>query len=254
MGFSPNVQTRQQGSQATPLANDLLSMIQGQLDQGSFGAGFGPLQQNAGTAIQQFMNSGGANIRDVGPAGADFEQMVKSLEAVQNRRVGQQASDLREQAGAAGTRYGSTLGTAEGRFRGAAQDDFNVQLGQLAMALDQARRQDTQMGINRDVAQNQLNLGAIGQMFGMGSQAINPAFQLASQGILPEHLLVSPGMGSQLLSGGMNFAGAMMPTLGQFLGNRQQPGAQMPGGLGTMPNLQQQFGQLPQFNWNWMGQ
>ena len=253
MGMGPRVQTREQRSQATPLADDVLRMIRGQLASGRAGSGFSPLQQQAGTAIQQYINSGGINampvVRDIGPAGADFGRMVSALETVQNRRVDEQAANLREQAGAAGTRYGTTLGAAEGAFRRDAQADFNVTLEQLAVALDEARRADETLGIQRDLSLGQLQqsaeqfnqqrmLEAITTMFGMGQQNMAPIFALAQMGILPEHLMVSPGVGSQILSGIMSGASAMLPVAGQFLLNRRQQtpsqGTPIPYGSGAL--------------------
>jgi hypothetical protein len=232
MSFKPNVQTRAQNSQASPLANDVLKMIQGQISGGTMGGGFSPLERQAGTAIQQVVNSGMSNtvpvVRDIGPAGANFGKMIADLEAVHGRNVNRGAADMREQAGIAGTRYGSTLATGEGRFRAGANQDFNVQAGQMAMALDEARRADTQVGIQRDVAAGQLAQGqqdellrSIMAMFQMGQGAMAPIFQMAGAGILPEHLMVSPGMGPQLLSGLMQLAGVMAPVAGQWMQNRR---------------------------------
>lgn len=211
MGMKPTTQTREQKSQASPLADDLLKMIQGQISGGTFGQGLGSMTQGAGTAIQQLVNSGLSNttpvVRDVGPAGADFGKMVAALEAVQNRRTGEQAANIREQAGAAGARYGTTLGAAESGFRRDTEQDFNVQLGNLAMGLDEARRADTALGVQRDVAQNQLvqqqqaqMLQSIMSMFGMGQANEAAGLGLAGQGILPEHLLVQQALGPQLLT------------------------------------------------------
>ena len=53
----PRIDKVERTSQATPLAEDFLKFLQGQLSEGAFGIGVGPLQREAGTAIQQFVTS-----------------------------------------------------------------------------------------------------------------------------------------------------------------------------------------------------
>ena len=53
----PRVDQVQPASQATPLAEDFLKILQGQLSSGAFGTGVGPLQREAGTALRQFITA-----------------------------------------------------------------------------------------------------------------------------------------------------------------------------------------------------
>ena len=56
--IKPTIESRQPESQASPLAGDVLDQLRRQIIGGQFGEGFGP-QREAGTAIRQFVNSGG---------------------------------------------------------------------------------------------------------------------------------------------------------------------------------------------------
>lgn len=254
MSMGPKVKRVRQRSQATPLAEDLLARIQGQLDQGTFGQGFGGLDSEAGTAIRQFMARGGANlpaIRDVSGPGVNFGEMIDALETVQNRNVNRNAADLREQFGAAGTRYGTTAQQGEGRFRAEAAQDWNVQLGQLAMALDNMRRADETLGVNRDVAAanfalqggNQ-ELQSIMQMFSMGQANLAPLFQLAAMGILPDEIIAQPGAGAQIMAALPNFLSATLPTIGRAAGWGQ---SSVPGVPGQSMVYDPNIGRMPDF-------
>lgn len=175
--------TRVQGtSQATPLANDILKMLMAQINSGQAGTGFGPLQRDAGTAIQQFVNSGGGQF--------DTTQMFKDMESGHQRRVDQGAGQIREGYSMIGGRMGTGSRGDEADFRANANAEYGARIGE----------------INRQEFGNQQNrlLQAIGAMFNMGTENMAPFFNFASQGIMPETITVgdSPlSAGSGLLAG-----------------------------------------------------
>lgn len=186
----PRIDKVERTSQATPLAEDVLAELQGLLSQGAFGTGVGPLQRESGTAIRQFLASLQQRAGDITGGTSDL------LDAVSNRNaefVNRQATDLREVFGAAGSRFGTQIGRAEGDLRRGAANDFAVTSANTLL-------QDRNLT-------DQLLLGTIAQQFGMGQASIQPFLQLAAMGILPEEVIASPGVGQQLLGGALQ-AGA----------------------------------------------
>ena len=95
--MSQQENTVQPTSQATPFSEDLLKIFEGLLSPGALGAGIPGLHRDSGTAIRQFVNSGGFT-----PA---IEQGVE-------RGIGQ----VREGQGARGTRFGTPDIREEGRI------------------------------------------------------------------------------------------------------------------------------------------
>jgi len=172
----PNIQREEATSQATPLAEDFLKILQGQLSSGAFGTGVGPLQRESGTALRQFIQSlqGGAGGQSEG-----LTALIKGLEG----RTERSAADLREQGGIIGTRFGSSLAQGEGLLR--AEADANIG------ALQEQGRQ--------------FDIGAllqgIQQLFAQGQGNLQPFQQFSALGILPEEIIVSPSTGTQIISG-----------------------------------------------------
>jgi len=95
--MSQQENTVQPTSQATPFSEDLLKIFEGLLSPGALGAGLPGLHRDSGTAIRQFVESGGFT-----PA---IEQGVE-------RGIGQ----VREGQGARGTRFGTPDIREEGRI------------------------------------------------------------------------------------------------------------------------------------------
>jgi len=153
------------GSQATPLAQDILEMLRGQLAEGSFGVGVGPLQQQAGTAASQFVSSGGLE---------QLSPLIKELEKIQNRRVGEATGNLKESFGIAGSRFGTPLATGQAKLVTDLESEFSAGIGQLLLG------------------QRQQQLQGIGLLQGIGQQNIAPFLGLASQGINPDVFTQNP--------------------------------------------------------------
>lgn len=189
----PNIQREEVTSQATPLAEDFLKILQGQLSSGAFGTGVGPLQREAGTALRQFISA------LQGPRGVSegSARLIEGLEASSAARTERSAADLREQGGIVGTRFGSSLAQGEALLR----TESGAALDQLIGGIQETGRQfDT----------NAL-LQAIGQLFGQGEANIGTTERFAGLGILPEEIIVSPGTGAQIITAGTGILDALTP-------------------------------------------
>ncbi len=184
-------------NQATPVAEDFVSVLQGMIDSGSLGQGVGPLQRGAGDAITNFVT---ALERGTTAGGVDpgTSALINALSAESAVSTDRQAKNQREAFGAAGNRFGTSLANSEALLRAESQRGLDATVGQI---LTQRQRQ---------VENNLLN--AIAQMSNQGAQNLNPFLMLAQMGIAPAENVVSPGTGQQLLSGVLNagaqFAGA----------------------------------------------
>lgn len=162
--IQPTTKRVQGQSQATPLANDVLDLLMKQITGGTFGSGFGPLQQQAGTSAQQFVNSGGGQF--------DTSELFKNLGDVFRQNQQQDVAQLRENYGGIGGRLSSGAAGAEADLLAKGNANFGAQLGE----------------ISRQEFGNQQNrlLQGIQSLFQMGTQATQPFFDMASLGILPE--------------------------------------------------------------------
>ena len=226
--MGPKTKRVQPRSQATPLAEDFLRKLQGQLSSDAFGTGVGPLQREAGTAIQQYLRS--LQTRTGSGDTPQTAQLISALQAGSETRANRQAADLREAFGAAGTRFGSSLATGEARLRGDIVTGLDQTIG--AIRVNQSQFDASQL------------MSAIAQLYGMGQGNIAPFLQLAQLGILPEEVLASPGFGQQLLTAGLN-VGA------NYLSGKQgvdlpDTGGGMPGQTSNLPIFQPpQFYPLP---------
>lgn len=178
--MGPKVKTVQQSNIATPVAEDIVRMIQGNLDQGAFDLGSGPQQRRAGTALDSFV----ANLEsrlNAGPSG------MSALEQRAESRTNRQAGDLRESMGDGGNRYSSALGNSEALLRATALEDLNVadieqQKMDMSMLLEGINQIFTHSNRRRE-----MDLGALVSFMQAGT--INP------------ETIVSPGLGQQLISG-----------------------------------------------------
>ncbi len=187
----PKITKVQGESQATPLAEDFLKLLEGQLAEGSFGTGVGPLQREAGTAIRQFITS--LQGQGGGPS-EGLSRLIEGVEAGSKRRTEEGALNQREAFGITGSRFGTSLALGEGRLRAEAGEGLDRTIGGL---LEQGRQFDTTALFQ-----------AIQQLFGQGEANIAPFRQFAGLGILPEEIIASPGFLDQLLSGAISGAAA----------------------------------------------
>lgn len=179
MGMSPTVDRKESKSQATPFAEDFIAKLRGQLSGDAFGTGVGPLQQQAGTAIQQFVSGGGGQF--------DLNKLFGGLEEQFQRETDRGASEIREGFGSLGGRFGTPLAREEGRFRRESLTDFMT-------GIEDMLRQE-------HGSQQDRLLQGIGLMGQLGGQSIEPFMKLAQMGILPDELLVGPSKFSQLTGG-----------------------------------------------------
>ena len=200
----PRIEKVEQTSQATPLAEDFLKILQGQIDEGSFGTGVGPLQRDAGSAIRQFVTSLQGSVEG-GPS-ESLQRLLSGVDAGGLRRTEEGAGNLREQFGITGSRFGTPLALGEARFRAESGEGLDRTLGALG---EQGR---------------QFDIGAllegIQQLFGQGQANTDLFARFAALGILSEEIIAQPGIFDQILSGVLQGAGA-------FAG--RPPGVGVPG-------------------------
>jgi hypothetical protein len=188
MSMKPNVRTKEVKSQATPLANDVLGFLQRQIQGGTFGGGFGALQQQAGTGIQQFVNSGGGSF--------DRSPQIEALKKLHGFDLNKGMADLSEMFGQAGGRFGSGLAGATGDYVSKSNAEFENNIGSL-------------LGSDFANQQNRL-LSGLGLMGQMGESSMAPFWQMAMTGINPENVIVDPSK-MQQISGLAAGIGSMVP-------------------------------------------
>lgn len=209
MSFGPNVQKEEVGSQATPLAEDFLKILQGELST-SFGTGVGPSQRESGTALRQFIQTLQGDVTGGGTAGigdtTGSQRLIKGLEVGSQARTARSVGDLREQSGILNQRFGSSLAQGEALLR----SEADASLDQLIGGIQEGQRQ-FDVGAEQTDEQirqgsQQLLLQSIQGLFGQGQASLDFFRQLTSLGIFPEELIVSPSIEGQLLSGGIDIA------------------------------------------------
>ncbi len=189
----PNVQKEEVTSQATPLAEDFLKILQGQLGEGAFGTGVGPLQREAGTALRQFISG----LQGQGGVSAGADRLIGGIEERGEARIERGAADLREQGGILGQRFGSSLAQGEALFRSEAGAELDRTVGGIQQQQEQ-------------FDSNQL-LAAISALFGFGERNVATVGQAAGLGIFPEEIIVSPSTGTQIISAGTGILDAVTP-------------------------------------------
>lgn len=189
----PNVETVQPTSQATPLTEDFLKLLQGQLSSGAFGTGVGPRQREAGTALRQFIQS----LQGVGGGSEGLNQLISGIETSGAARIERGAADLREQGGILGQRFGSSLAQGEALFRSEAGAELDQTIGGLR---EQGRQFDTAALFQ-----------AIQGLFAQGQGNLEPFQQFSALGILPEEVIVSPSTATQVVTGTTGILDAVIP-------------------------------------------
>ena len=233
MGMGPSVKTI--NNRATPLANDFISYLQGMMTPsgplqqgaiggttpsiggmpgrtggipGGFGGGVGSAQQSATSGIQSAVDNFSGSI---GSGGLDpgTQAMIDAIIASSDVATNRSAANQREMFGAAGSRFGTQLGGAEALLRSEAGMGRDLQIGEVLQT-----RQTS----------NEANLmNALAMLSQQGMQNIAPYLLAMEIGTAPAENVVSPGVGSQILSG-------LLSAGGSFLGG-WGAGRGMPKGL-----------------------
>lgn len=187
--MSSKPQTVQRENAATPLSQDIIQLLQGQIAEGAFGTGVGPLQREAGTAIRQFVSSGGMDLPD---------ELERSMTQRQTNQRNVALADLGEQFGAAGAQAGSSLA-----------------LGSSDLLSRLVPRQTEQFFQERRRFNDQ-RLRSIAQMAQMGQQNIAPFLSMAGQGLFAPEVfqqespwVTAAGVLSGLAQGGGRLASGL---------------------------------------------
>lgn len=192
MGFGPQIENVTRESQATPLAEDVLQSLRGQLAEGSFGQGVGPLQRQGSNAVSQYLN----HLQGVAAGGST--PLIDALTRLHGRQTERGAANVKEQMGVAGAAAGSSLADALSLYQAEQDAAFDV------------------TAANSLMQQEQMLLNAANMLFDMGQLNIQPFLQMAQLGIIPEEIVASPGLGSQLLTAGANTLGAYFGSGGRL--------------------------------------
>ena len=215
-------------SQATPLAEDVLGMLQGQIaamGQGGFAT---PLQREAGSAIQQFLGA-----QQGGPIGMQ-NPLIQALDQVFQQNLATTAAQGTEQFSGMGLRGSSGAGLGIQRALGEQGAQQNAMLQGIIREQENLRQQ------------NLLTGGQALQQFDINQLA--PALSLAPAGIFGEQIIQKPGVFSQVmqgLSGAAGGLGALIPGLGAGMGALGALGGIFGGGGGG-PQITSQMAQATQ--------
>lgn len=220
-----NTETIQPKSQATPLAEDTLGLIQGQIAQLGQGGFATDLQRQAGTAIQQFLGA-----QQGGPMGMD-NPLIQALDQVFQQNLTSTAAQGREQFSGMGLRGSSSAGIGIQRALGEQGNQQNALLQNIIREQENLRQQNLLQG------------GQALQQFDINQLA--PALALAPAGIFGEQTIQKPGIFQQVLqavSGAAGGASSLIPGLGagmDILGS-------VFGGGGGGPQITSQMAQATQ--------
>jgi hypothetical protein len=220
-------------SQATPLAEDFMKMLQGWLANPS-GTPSGPQQRTGvGSGVDQYMNSPAARIGGVNTAGQVQDYSTQLMDAVTARSglaTDRNAAQIRESFGASGNRISSSLAAKEGQYR----NEAGMNLDQIIAQILTEQGDRTQSARQFDVGANQA--------------ALNPYMQAMQLGALPEEVIASPDWKSQLLTGVLQGAGAYLGGGGSFgLGGKTGATSAAPSNAPGSRFSSQLFNQTPGF-------
>ncbi len=213
----PSIENVERSSQATPLAEDFLKVLQGQLAEGAFGTGVGPLQREAGTAIRQTVSSlqGRSAVDTASQFGTEGDRLISGLETGSARRTARSSADLTELFGAAGAgRFGTAITQGQARLQGDANASLDELIGQILLGQQAGRQGARQFDVQANQAGDSQLIQAIAQLFNQGQGNIAPFQQLSLAGILPEEVIASPGIIDQLISGGLQAGSAFLGAPG----------------------------------------
>ena len=201
--MGPRIETVDRTTMASPLSQDFLSFLSGQM--GNIGTGVGPLQRAGGAASLDFTNRalGNTLVRDV-PSLEQFRQLLLPGHQI---GVSEGVADLREGFGAQGRRFGTSLAVGEGRLRAGAQAGLDQALASIGTQL-------TGLGVQRDLSQAGLGLQGAGQAAQIGAQSLMPFMQMAQLGILPPEVIAQPNpwlqLGTAAIQGGGTVLGGRL--------------------------------------------
>ena len=209
--MGPNVENVERRSQATPFAEDFLKELQGLISQGAGAQTVGPKQAGGvgqGNAAGLAQRVGGS---DTASGVADFsEQLIAAVEAKSKSNTAESAAGLREEQSLLGNRFGSSLMRGRARLESDANLNFEQLMAQIMTDQGARETQAEQFDITSNL------------------NALLPLFGIAQSGVLAPETVVSPGLGSQLLSAGAQTGAAFLTG-----------GGSLPffGGGGQAPNL-----------------
>ena len=166
MGFlKPDIESKEVKSQATPLAENVLTRLMALLSEGGLGTPIGPGQTAAAGGIQDFIGA-----RETPE---QFLELMGPLREVFNRETGRIQAQQKETFGQIGSRFSSSLAGETGRVGRERATDLDAMISQLFL-------QD----------QGSL-LQALGMQQQFGQQALDPFLQMAGLGISPDQTIVS---------------------------------------------------------------
>ncbi len=172
-------QDKQQESQATPFAEDVLDFFRQAVNEGGLSQATA-LQRNVGTGISDLI-SGGGNEFDLSEL---FASLQETFELDRTRGL----QGVQEQFGAAGGRFGTPIAVGSARLLEGLIPRQESILGQLAFQ-------------GHEGAQNRL-LGAFGAGTTAAAGQLLPFLQLASQGIINPQQRDNPIIGGIKAVGG----------------------------------------------------
>lgn len=221
--MGPNIKSVERTSQATPFANDFLKYLQGQMST-AFATPTGTAGSTPGQSAQQYTNFqqklGGINT--AGSFADETPALLNALTARSNATTDRNAAALREGNSALGNRFGSSAARGEGLLR--AESGLNLDQLLASVMIDRA---------NALQQARQFDVGA-------NIEAVNPLFNLAGLGIIPNEVIASPGVGQQILTGGLQALGTYLGGGGGFGGL-----GKLFGGGGGPPQMPPSFPGLP---------
>lgn len=268
--MSAQTETVERSNAATPLSEDIVGLLRGQIQQrgpgpggqtrvglagvespqqrqggmdaAAFGTGVGPLQREAGTAMQQFLTGQRQLAQDIGsefgagstegfaPVEVPPEQRNAMLETQQQQRE-RALSDLGEQFGMAGASLGTPQSVGQARMLSQliprqTQQFFDERMRRAGLQLDRRQQQTRERGLQLQGVGQQLQArdqlsNAIMGLQQMGQQNVQPFMQMASQGLFApevvtkEHPLVTA---AGAVSGLMGGAGQAAKGIGAMQG------------------------------------
>lgn len=183
MGFlKPDIESRETGSQATPLAEDILKLLRGQIAGGDFGSGVTKTQRSATDSAEKFIDD-----RQSPEAFAELMGPLRKMFDIQTNRS---AAATREAFSQTGNRFSTSLGKVESQGR----NERDLQLDSLLSELFLQEQGRLLQGIE-----------LLGKM---GSSNIAPFMALGQQGINPDQTIVSDSPVMSLLKLGVPIAKA----------------------------------------------
>lgn len=220
MSMGSSIQTVENRNLASPLSEDYIKVLQGQIDEGAFGTGVGPMQRSAGKSAQQYVRGleerVGAGVNTESKVQDYSSRLIDAERTLANRQTDREAANLREAFGAAGTRYGTTLLQGEGRFREDRAQGLDATIAQILTQQGDREQAAREFDITSGQNQMQMLLQGIASLFNMGEANTAEFSKFASQGIVNPDNIVTPGLGSQLLSGGLNFLSSYLSGGGKI--------------------------------------